>query len=125
MHHRNGWPNLPPSLGTKGWVLGSNLDSLMCISLCVPSGMQCKGPGPGPPGVKLCPPWEPGTWEDASPAALVPNLCAASPLQYRAGEPFKLSACRGKHGTVATHTAVCCYPATLLPCRPGQAWGPV
>lgn len=105
----DGWPNLPRSLGTKGWVLGSKCR--LSLPRCA-SGMQYKGPGvswPPPPA---------GAVGDASPAALVPNLALPPPLKYRAGERFKLSACRGKHGTVPTHTAVCCYPAALPP-RPG------
>lgn len=102
-------PNLRRSLGTKGWVLGSNVVSVVCLSINVLSGMAMQGTR-GKAG-----PW------DASPARSS-RAQSCSPLQYRAGEPFKLSACRGKHGTVATHTAVCCYPAALPP-WPGPGTG--
>lgn len=86
----------------------------------------------------LCASWDAMQGARGLPQLLLPNLAVAPtlawqpgwphpvqlptllPLQYRAGEPFQLSACRGKHGTVPTHTAVCCYPAALpAPARPG------
>lgn len=36
-------PNLRRPLGTKGWVLGSNVVSVVCLSISVLSGMAMQG----------------------------------------------------------------------------------
>lgn len=106
-----------------GFWVPRETPSCLCLPLCLSgSGDGCKGPGVS---------WLRGPWETSHPHLSCPILRCLSALtrrpvvaphpaapQYRAGEPFKLSACRGKHGTVPTHTVVCCYPAALLPCRP-------
>lgn len=114
------------SLGTKGWVLGSKVDGLALVSISSqPSvclwGCHARGQGsPAATSAQSCGASHAGlaAWQPGWPHPV--QLPTLLPLQYRAGEPFKLSACRGKHGTVPTHTAVCYYPAALpAPARPG------
>lgn len=113
MHRWLAQSDLPPSLGTKGWVLGSKVVSLLCISLgvCLWDAMQ------GTRG-KLAP-WAMGrrlTRSSRAQSCAASHAGSCSPLQYRAGQPFKLSACRGKHGTAPWVPYA--HRSLLLPCCP-------
>lgn len=121
--HRRLAPNLPRPLGTKVWVLGSQDScslSRLCVSPCQPACSVCvclweamqgtRGRlGPLGRGRRLTR----SSRAQSCATSHARHAGSSSPLQYRAGERFKLSACRGKHGSVPY-----AHRRLLLPCRP-------
>lgn len=83
---------------------------LSCVSPCVCLwGCNARDQG-------LAYPWAMGrrlTRSSRAQSCAASHAGSCSPLQYRAGQPFKLSACRGKHGRVPY-----AHRSLLLPCCP-------